>query len=587
MKRLVIFLLTLTFVFTTFSQTAINADGSLKYKGNVAILVKGRNFTFRNGIFTPQVDDPMMQTLKTALRLYIMERIQNYGFAIVNRDNEAFNQVTQLIQENKLEDYIDGISIQAKNQGADYLLIMEIINYGENDAAAQIQIATRLIDVENNLGYHTFYRSAPLELTTEKDIVREVQTVIQDFSKSIENLLFNIFPEQYFIAKADGKDLYLGAYQMNGGILKTDILYAFKFEKTSMNYNSSEVPINVLEKVAECSIEGGKDGYLHVKANNSIENTSNVVLFRNNPQPLFRGTNQISMTFFGLDYDFNSYDGLIKNRINNAIYNAISLHPGLQLIEHDHLPELKKERELQKGEDFINGHTVEQMKAIGASTLLTLESYNRQGTEVSFKVSTISVAKNQIIKTVDVKSSIDNIENEMYKVICDRAAYPCTIKFVDKDKIEMNSVISLRDGNDCILELKKEIRNPLTNEVTFSLIDLCHLTFTEYMGNRSIMSIDKILSKEDMENLEEKSEQGLLSYRLDGSNIESYLTEESGVQTTAKKVEKKTKRKKIWQKIKETAKDISNDVIQSIQDAETKTESTPTKTVIKKRIVIN
>lgn len=68
------------------------------------------------------------------------------------------------------------------------------------------------------------------------------------------------------------------------------------------------------------------------------------------------------------------------------------------------------------------------MKSIGAMFLLKLEDYQRNGANVSLKVSLISVEQNMILRTVDVVSSIDNIENEMYKQLCDRFAFPCVVK---------------------------------------------------------------------------------------------------------------------------------------------------------------
>lgn len=43
-----------------------------------------------------------------------MQKFQNMCFGIVNRDDEATKQVEELIEENKLEDYLDGISAKAK-----------------------------------------------------------------------------------------------------------------------------------------------------------------------------------------------------------------------------------------------------------------------------------------------------------------------------------------------------------------------------------------------------------------------------------------------------------------------------------------
>lgn len=189
MKKSAILLCLMLLTANLFSQTAVNADGTLKFRGNVAILVEGNSFTFQDGKFQKQVDDATLSSLKTALRILSMEKFQNICFGVVNRDNTAFGQVSQLIQENKLEDYLDGVSVTAKNQGADYLFLVDITNYGENNAAAQIEISTRLMNVENNMGYHTFYRSPAIALNDENDMKDKARQIIRDFSASLEDFL--------------------------------------------------------------------------------------------------------------------------------------------------------------------------------------------------------------------------------------------------------------------------------------------------------------------------------------------------------------------------------------------------------------
>lgn len=545
MKKFLVIIISAIFItLGIHAQTSVNKDGSIKFRGNVAIFVDSKSYTFQNGKAVKSVNPETTAKLKSTLRTIAMLQFQKIAFGIVNRDDEANRQVEELIEENKLEDYLDGVSAKAKNEGADYLYLVEAVIYGENDAAAQIEISTRLMNVENNMGYHSFFRSNAVALNNEESDKKEVSKIVKQFSSSLENTLMNIFPEQYFIQKANGKELTLGAYQPNGRILPSDKFYAFNFQKANMQIGASAVPIQVLENVAICQNATLKNGQLTVSANKQISNTSNIVLFRNVAQPAFQGVNQMTMTFFGLNNNKDTFDGMIKGRINNAMFDAITRHPGLQLIEHDHLASLKKERELQKSEDFIDGHVVEQMKAIGAMYLLKLEDYQRSNAKVSLKLSLISVEQNKILRTVDVNSSIDNIENEMYKQLCERIAYPCVVKKIGKDKLELASVLSLTDGDDCILELTKAIKNPMTGEVSYNRNDVCTLKFENYMGNKSIMTIDKMFSKGDLSDIEKNSLSGLVTFRIDGSKIKSDVSSKTDVQQKAGKEKEPKKEKK-------------------------------------------
>ena len=547
MKKLIILLLTILSVTTVSAQTSVNADGTIKHRGNVAIIVEGRSFTFSNGNFVKAVDDESMNVLKTTLRALCMEKFSNMNFGIVNRDDEANAQVKQLIEENKLEDYLNGISVQAKNQGADYLFLVDITNYGENDAAFQIEISTRLISIANNFGYHKLYRSGAIGLGNEADMREKARRLIKEFETSLEEQITEVFPEQYFIAQADGKTWDLGAYQPNGRIESDDKFYAFKLSKSNLQIANNIVPIQILDEVGVATNAKGIGGYAQVKANKNVDASPDIVVFRNLKQPVFSGT--MLTTFFGLPYKFDSYEGLVKSRINNAVYSAITENVGTQLIEHDHLPEIRAERELQKSEDFLDGHVVEQMKAIGAQYLIKLENFVMNGTQVSFKMSLISVAQNQIARSVDIVSSIDNIENEMYKQLCERFAWPCVIDNVTGNTLELSSVITLKDGVDCLLQLTKAVKNPTTGEISYSRSDVCTMTLKEYHGNKSIMTIGKVFSEDDMKGLENFSKIGFVTFRVDGSAIKSDKSTTSDVQKKAKKEERKQKVKGFFNKL--------------------------------------
>ena len=551
MKKLSLLLWFMIVAVSMFSQTATNADGTLKFRGNVAILVEANSFTLRNGENVKQVDNETAQLLKTTARALSMNKFQGVGFGVVNRDDDAFAQVSQLIRENKLEDYMDGISVTAKNQGADYLFLVDITIYGEDDKAAQMEVDIRLMDIAHNLGYHTYCRSDAFSMKDESAMRSGISKFTKTFSDTMDDFLSNRFPGQYYIAKAKGKTWSLGAYFPDGMTLN-DKFYAFRFLKEEIQLNNKTWPVQILQRVAVAQkpkLSG--DGYIQVTSDKAVSNTSEIILFRNVDQPM-NPLSVTSVTFFGLNYtESEGFDGLVKKRINNAVFSAITRHPGTQLIEHDLLPELKKERELQKSEDFLDGHVVEQMKAIGAYYLIKLEDFARKGSLVSFKMSSISVAENRIIRTVDVSSSIDNIENEMYKQICERFADRCIVKQIDKKTLEMTSLLTLREGEDCILEANKEIQNPMTGETSYIKVPLCKTTVETYAANRCTLAIKEVLSEEEIQNLEEYSAKGQLIFTMDGSSIKSNLSTKSDVKKSAEKQEKAEKRKDLWNKVKE------------------------------------
>ena len=546
MKKILISCLCLFFTsLLSVSQTSSrNADGSLKVRGNVAIFVNGSSYSFEHGRFTKKVDDAALDELKTAMNALVIQEFQNMAFGVVNRDNEATLKVNELIQENRLEEYISGLSIQAKNQGADYLYIVDITMYSEGNSTCQEFFSSRLINVANNVGWHNSVTSEVWSLRDENDMRKKAKAWIDEISYNVKSQIMELFLEQYAIFKMDGKKLYLTAYQPNGGIHQDDVFYAFQWQ----DYRSrvyQQKTYKIFNRVGEAKYDGAENGYLVVKSNKKIDDPQKTIIFRNTENPKFGQANN-SVTFFGFNTSINSYEGFVKNRINNAFYSAITRHPGLLLIEHDHLSDLKQERELQKSEDFIDGHVVKKIAAIGANILLHIDDFKIDGTQVSFRLSSISVADNRIVKTVDVTTSIDNIENEIYKQVCERFLNPGELYNMNKDQIELFTN-DYDEGNQFIMIVNKEFINPITSESSYQLVEVCKMTETERKGNLSIFKVKDILSEEDYNNIAEYSNSGRLYLKIDASSIKT----ENGKKSKAQKVSEKTEKK---EKVKDAAK---------------------------------
>ncbi len=543
MKKLFFFIFAALFSVAAKSQTASNADGSLKMRGNVAIIATYHSFTYKNGVFQEQPDKEAAIELKSAYTALVMQVFGNSCFGIVNRDNEAYNNVMKLMEEQKLEDYIDGFTVKAKGQGADCLCLLDNTLYTENDFV-QIILSIRFINIQNNTGFHYTLKSKPINMDNETEMRREIAIMAKTLTNSLYNRILDVYPEQYGIAKSDGKKLYLFGYQPNGRILKEDMWYAFRCTQEQIMLNNESIPVTVLKKESEAKLKGAEGGYCVVKSNKAIPASQDILLFRNQEEPNVT-SGYTPITFFALSYNYKTHEGFIKNRVNNAVYDAITRHPGMILIEQEHLPELKKERELQKTEDFIDGHVVEQMKAIGSQFLIHLDNFVIEDSRVSFLFNMVSVAENRILRSIQVSTSIDNIENEIYKQLCERLAFPCNILNVGKKELTVLSGWALKCGDKIIIQANKQIQNPVTKEISYSKVPLCTCTVIEYMGNKFIAEVDEVINEDDYKMIEKYSAESALNIKMDGSDIKSYNSEYSAVERAVKKQERAQKRKAI------------------------------------------
>jgi hypothetical protein len=556
MKKLLSLIVSAFIAIAGYSQTATNADGSLKLRGNVAIISTYHAFTFKNGVFEQQVNDEVATMQKSAINAMAMQAFGNSGFGIVNRDNEAYNNVMKQLEEQKLEDYIDGFSVKAKGEGADCLCLIDNTIYTENDFIQTI-VSIRFINIENNMGYHYSFKSKPVNMADANEVQKESAKMADKTLQFLYKHILEVYPEQYGIAKADGKKLHLVAYQPNGRILLDDKWYAFKLTQDPLTIGNQTISVPVLQKIGEAKFEGADGGYAVVKADKAIQPSQDIILFRNQDEPNIPA-GKTPMTFFALNYNPKTHDGFIKNRVNNAVYDAITRHPGMVLIEQEHLPDLKKERELQKTEDFIDGHVVEQMKAIGAQFMLHLDNFVMEGSKVSFQLNLVSVAENRIVRNIDVSTSVDNIENEMYKQICERLTYPCNVKQTSKKELSILSGWALGIGEKISVIANKKIENPITKDVSYSKIPLCNCTVTEYMCNKFVVEVDDVINEEDFKLIEKYSNESALSIKMDGSDIESDDSNMSDVEKAVKKQEGAKKRKSFLKGLGDALKNNSS-----------------------------
>ena len=521
MERIILFIaLSISFTIQMLGQTATNADGSIKLRANVAVISNCEMFEFING--TPIEPTPAnveaMNQMATALRVLSQEKFGNIAFGIVNRDDEAAQQVKATLKENKLEDYLNGYSVQAKNQGADWLFIINITLLNYDNKVGQVFLDSRLVNVESNFAYHHHYASN--EIDANKVVVEAAQAT-KTFMKDLEYFLYTLFPEQYFIVDAKGKDLALGAYQTNGRILPTDKFYAYKLNKEPITLMGQTFEIQCVEHIGtglQPKIENGK---LLVKSDTKLNADPQIVFMRNLPEIAICQPNFLT-TYFGLDYDSNSKDGFARQRVNNAVLSAITDNPFTQLIEQETIEELHKERELQKGEDFLNGHTVDQMKAIGANIILKIDNYKTDGVNAEFVLSVIDVASNQIVRQVDIASSIDDLENAIRKNLYDRFLSIASVVSADKKEITIYTLSSIPQGTILEFYATIEQKNPLTGEIGYTSSLLASGEVISSAGQKSILKpISKTNLIKDYKDLITFSQANNINIKIDGSKIKA------------------------------------------------------------------
>lgn len=506
MKKLLLLLSLCGYLLTAAAQTATDSNGDKIYRGNIAVFVREDKYVFDSK--SPQqkiTKTPTKNNVETATYAWITQNLQNEGFRIVNRDDILTKDVIMMLNEQKSEDYLNGLSNQAKNQGADWLLLVDMTTLVEENKYITFDHSYRLISVENNIGYHA--------QTEQKFIWRGTEAFRQEMAQSItENRAFFInfvrrfFPVQFGITEVKGSHVKLAAYQPVGALTKDDKVYIYHYGNEKALYQGQEEEFNVLKLLAIGDNFRLDGGYLVAKTDNAIKSAENTFACLTE-----KNTLALEQRFFTslieLPYDTQTREGYLKKRVNQAVYCAIGQLPQLGLIESSMLPKLKDERELQKGEAFMDGHTVEQFKAVGASFLITISNFKtdvKNPDIVSFTLSFLDVASNVIIKTFDVRCHISNLDKAAKYYLSYVFTFPCAVSKIDNKTVELYSKapIGANVGDSFILTFIKTTATPNGAPVS-QRVELATLKYAEYQGMKHKFIIDKIQSKTDMKHISE------------------------------------------------------------------------------------
>jgi hypothetical protein len=210
-------------------------------------------------------------------------------------------------------------------------------------------------------------------------------------------------------------------------------------------------------------------------------------------------------TVIGIPYNLNEKDGYVKKMVNQAIYCGLGKVPHFMMIESDMLSFLKKEKEIQKTEDFLNGYAIEQMKSIGAKYLIHISNFTNDNDIVSFTLSVIDVAKNTVPKTLECKSHISNLDELAYAKLKSVLMDMIVIEKVSGKKIEVFSPVPIDvkvGDNSFILTVVRPLVSS-TGETIFQRVDIARMKYVEYHGMKHVLEIDKVLDKKEFKNINE------------------------------------------------------------------------------------
>lgn len=497
MKKVILICIMMLFASLVKAQTMTDANGGRIYRGNIAVIVKESIFSYdQDGNFVSNVSEHDKSMLGALFNTVVIKHLQDEGFRIVNRDNEAYNEVAKILAENKLEDYLKGYSVQAKGLGADAILLVDI-SLMSKGREVEANFAYRLMSVTNNTCYPVNYHNRHV-YSNDAEFKAFIKLLVDENSQFFLNFMRTQYPVMFSVESASGKKATLSALQPVGALKLEDKIYFYEYSKEKGTQDKT-MEYDVLDLVAVSeSFELNKRGLLAVKVDGEVKKSDNMVVSLSEKMPLV-SEQILSLAYKELEYDEKFFDGYAKKLINQAIYGAIGANRQFRLIELNMIDAVRSERDLQKTEEFIDGYTVEQFQSIGASYYVTVSDFDIEGTDVKFNVNMYDVAANSLLKSVECTSSLQNINHNAKVAMSRFFVIQAEILSYEKKQIDLVAPFGIwaEVGQKFYLAMVKEDKKT----GSFRRENIAELNYLQYRGMAHSFIVREVLDEETMKNL--------------------------------------------------------------------------------------
>ena len=525
MKKFLVSIVLILFNLSSFAQTTTDANGNKVYNGSsVAIFTRMHCYEIcPDGSFKNTVSDEMSEEIRVGMNVMATTAAQAQGIQVVNRDNSTFKAAQKWIEESKNEDYLDGISAKARKIGATHILIQDISYYtfatGEQHSC--FEVVTNTICVQTNVASKVCRR---YYLGKNGSGVSPSEMVNQE-KESLRSYLMSAFPVFFVLQSTKGKTASLAAASIFG-MNDTDEVYFYDWTNIPLTLHGQSTNFSKMKQIAKGTNPKLVNGLLQVKLDNTVPSSNSLVI------KLGDILHSEVNTYFHVPIavaDFkilsNTLDDYCKTEINNAIYNAIYNLDVINLIENNDLKYVKSEREIQKTEDFINGSVIEQFKASGALYLLALTDYSQNNKIVSFKMDLINIENGSIEKSYPVKCHISHVDEVVDHQMSKVFVSPSAIGSISNKQIVVYPIFPLASklGDSFNILYNKPITNPVDGSIIYNRVEVATGKLTEWNCQEYVITIDKILDKEDFNAISSNKANGLFYLQKNGKEPKNQL----------------------------------------------------------------
>ena len=385
--------------------------------------------------------------------------------------------------------YVNNLKEKSKGIGAKWLLMIDNINLKINKEV-KTYYRYKIINVENNLMY-TFSidikSTSNLNKTPEQwkdDIKESLSQLRKDLSKEIDRN----WNTSWQLKSINGKNFLGLLYSLSPAPIG---MYVYWFEWKEYSVGSDKYC--QIKKLGSSTLTGrNKEGMTLTSENNLDVKDINKVMGQ-----IYDGlrlTNDEAYPLSVLEFKLTQDDKCFVNYdLNTQLYDAIRMSPQFFLIQIEEKDIVYAEKNIQKGEEFLDGSTVKQSNSSKGEYLLLCNDLGSTLEKYKVELKLVNKATGIIIKNIIIDCLPKDYKHEIAVFLNQVLMHQCRIIRNGSKSIDVFTHVRLNMHNDVEYNIVEMRKIELQGKTESIRVPLAKIKLIEQLGQRASFKIIEVL----------------------------------------------------------------------------------------------
>lgn len=486
--------------------TSLKITHAQNFRDDIAVVVNST-------CFNCNLSEELQETMRSAYYAFFTTELEkNELFRVVNRDitdesifglGKTFNQEDPGFSY--WVNYTEKLKAQSKGIGANYLILIDVFNYTDiKTQKGEIYFRFKIIQTETN-GMVTFTIKRDQMFKSEDQFRTSVKGMITSVSDEMMEKIDEVWNTAFGIVNANGKKLTIQPFTLFP-LSKSQKINWFEWEEHNVGGQS----YFEVRSLGDSKINGWKDGLIYVTTETDFSKHDLQKVWGNiKPNYGMSNYTAFSVSFVELPVDQSNTD-IINFIINSNIYNALENLPKYNLMQISSKELVYAEKEIQKGEEYIDGKTVNQYNARKSDYIIIAKNLGSNTDRYKVNLNFISTSTGEILKETVIESSASMFSSEVSNWLYTHIMPQCRVELNGKKVSVYTNVRTTIKSNFKyqIIEMREVILGNSTETVR---VPMAKLKFKEQFGQKIIFDVEEILEN-DFKKVKNSNDYYLMAY---------------------------------------------------------------------------